>query len=49
MVGTDDAVCVDRRALGSGNIAGVCGAEVKILKALIVAVYDMEVEGTSRA
>ena len=32
MVGTDDALCVDRRAMGSGDIAGVCGAEVEVLK-----------------
>lgn len=43
MVGTDDAVCVDRRAMGSGDIAGVRGAEVEVLKLRpsSFTVYDM--------
>lgn len=31
MVGTYDALCVDRGAVGAGYIAGVCGAEVEVL------------------
>ena len=31
-MGTDDAVCVDRRVVGSSDIAGFCGAEVEVLK-----------------
>lgn len=33
MVGTDDALCVDRWVMGSGDFAGVCGAEVEVLEA----------------
>ena len=32
MVGTDDAVCLDRRIVGRGNTAGLRGAQVEILK-----------------
>ncbi len=32
MVGTNDALCVDWRVMGSGDIAGVCGAKVEVLK-----------------
>lgn len=31
MVGTHDAVCVDRRAVGAGDLARVCGAEAEVL------------------
>lgn len=34
MVGKDDALCVDWRIMGSGDIAGVCGTEVEVLKAI---------------
>ena len=33
MVGADDALCVDRGAMGTGDIAGVCRAEVEVLTA----------------
>ena len=32
MVGKNDALCVDWRVMGFGDIAGVCGAEVEVLK-----------------
>ena len=31
MVGADDALRVDRRLMASGDIIGVCGAEVEVL------------------
>lgn len=42
MVGADDALCVDRRLMGSGDITGVCGAEVEVLETIEhgVCVYD---------
>ena len=33
MLGADDAVCVDWWAMGTGDIAGVCRAEVEVLRA----------------
>lgn len=43
MVGTNDALCVDWRVMGSGDIAGVCGTEVEVLTAMsLFIVYDME-------
>lgn len=33
MVGTDDALRVDWRFMGPGDIAGLCGAEAEVLTA----------------
>ena len=45
MVGTHVALCVDWRVMGSGHIAGVCRAEVEVLRAgLSWCVYDQEGE-----
>ena len=40
-MGTDDAVCLDRRIVGRGDTAGVCGAQVEVLNASIHAMYSM--------
>lgn len=32
MVGANDAICVDRRAVGVGNTPRLCGAKTTILK-----------------
>ena len=45
MVGTDDALCVDWRFMDSGDIAGVCRAEIEVLRAgLAWYLYDQERE-----
>lgn len=43
MVGTHDALCVDRWAVGSGDTVGVCRAKVEVLKAInpLCCMYDI--------
>lgn len=42
MVGADDALRVDWRLMASGDIIGVCGAEVEVLKIIEHGVCMME-------
>ena len=42
MVGADDALCLDWRIVGCGDIARVCGAQVEVLKAIVHGMYYMK-------
>ena len=43
MVGTDDALCLDRRIVGRGDTAGVCGAQIEVLnQPFTLCVYNEE-------
>ncbi len=46
-MGTDDAICVDWRIVGSGNLAGIRGTEVEVLKAIMDGVCMIWKEGDS--
>ncbi len=42
MVGANDALCVDWRAVDCGHFIGVCGTEIQVLKGMEVRLTQRE-------